>query len=197
MPEDNPYAAPQSMEPAWRGSAPPEQGGVWRSGRLLVMRRDAQLPPICIKSNEPATGWLKRKLSWHHPLVFAALLLNVLAYIILALVMRKQATIYVGLSDEHFRRRRRAIVIGWLLALSGIGLFVAGIALAANVPRGEDMVFLVFTTAMIVLVVGCVWGIRGAQIVAPKRINDSFLWLKGAAPAFLERFPDAPPDLVR
>ena len=56
MSQDNPYAAPQSMG----GDGPRlplegSSGGLWRSGPLLVMHRDARLPPFCIKTNQPAT----------------------------------------------------------------------------------------------------------------------------------------------
>src|SRR6266567_9137820 len=41
-------------------------GGVWNYGGVLVMHKQAQLPPQCIKCCAPADGPpLKRKLTWH------------------------------------------------------------------------------------------------------------------------------------
>ena len=40
--------------------------GIWRSGNLLVMRKGAQLPDRCVKTNQPAYGKrLKLLLQWH------------------------------------------------------------------------------------------------------------------------------------
>src|SRR5262245_24349515 len=41
--------------------------GIWRDGNRLVMSKDAELPYVCIKTNQPADGWLRRKLYWHSP----------------------------------------------------------------------------------------------------------------------------------
>ncbi|MCA9220159.1 MAG: hypothetical protein KDA71_07505, partial [Planctomycetales bacterium] len=59
-PGGNPYAAPRAhqqpapMQPMYT----PPQGmvGVWRYGTTLVMHKDAKLPDVCVKSNEPAHG---------------------------------------------------------------------------------------------------------------------------------------------
>jgi len=46
--EINPYASPQEAG-GYEGRTP-YGVGVWRDGRLLVMHKDAKLPPICIHS---------------------------------------------------------------------------------------------------------------------------------------------------
>ena len=50
---------------------------LYRQGNLLVFQKYAPLPNICLKSNQPATGQLKRSLSWHPPGAWFALLLGV------------------------------------------------------------------------------------------------------------------------
>jgi len=49
--------------------------GVWRSGSLLVMHRNARLPDRCVKTNSAENvRRLKRNLSWHHPGLYLWLL---------------------------------------------------------------------------------------------------------------------------
>ena len=122
MNELNPYAAPQYANEML---LPPQQqpdGGLWRFGKLLVMHKAAPLPDRCVKSNEPATRRLVRKLSWHHPAVYFALLLNLIVYVIIAMVLSKKATIHIAMSDRWFAKRRRAMFIGWGLVLASIAL---------------------------------------------------------------------------
>lgn len=98
--DDNPYKPPQVAD-AIVDAAVVENYGLWRKGNILVMHKNVQLPDRCVKSNAPTNRRLKRNLSWHHPAVFLSILISPLIYIILALILRKTANIYIGLSDEH------------------------------------------------------------------------------------------------
>src|SRR5262245_44380542 len=137
MSEINPYAAPQSDEYVVADLA--EQGGVWSDGKLLVMARPARLPDRCVKCNVPTTERLKRKLYWHHPMLFLLILISVPIYAIVAVIVQKKAVIHVGVCERHRRKRRRDIAIAWITALSGIGLFFVpfdtteGLAILAGV----------------------------------------------------------------
>lgn len=53
-------------------------------------------------------------------------------YVILALVLRKQATVYLGLCAEHFQRRRKLLAAGGVLL--AIGLVSPTVAFAADYP---------------------------------------------------------------
>src|SRR5262245_2627535 len=101
----NPYAPP--VIPA-QYIAPQQAGleGLWRRGNTLIMHKQAPLPPICVKSNQYATQWLKRNLQWHNPWIALTLLISPLIYIIVALIVTKRATINIGLTDEWMHRRR-------------------------------------------------------------------------------------------
>ena len=164
--------------------------GVWRDGNRLVMSKDAQLPYICIKTNRPATAWLRRKLYWHHPAIYLTILISIWIYVIVALIVRKKADIQVGLSAESFSRRRWSIAGGWLGFLLGAGLFVVGIA--ESRPT-NDLIFLVPAGLLIGLIAAAV-GATLASIVRPTRITDKFVWLKGAHPEFLASLPAWPGD---
>ncbi|MCA9155123.1 MAG: hypothetical protein R3C99_25070 [Pirellulaceae bacterium] len=186
----NPYAAPQAhqqpapMQPMYT----PPQGmvGVWRYGTTLVMHKDAKLPDVCVKSNEPAHGrTLKRKLHWHHPAIGLALLASPLIYIILAAVLTKRATIHIGLSDPYFKRRRLMIAAGWLISLGSLAMFILSIAL---VDRFDAAPFLIFL-GVIGIFVGLIVGTVGSRMIRPVKITDTHVHVKGCHAEFLNRFP--------
>src|SRR5579862_1250440 len=107
---------------------------VWREGNKLVVPRAWALPARCVKCNAPADPryTLDKTLYWHHPLIYLLILPGVLIYAIVAIILRKSARVQIGLCTFHGHRRRMRILIGWLMALFGIGLIIASIALSSN-----------------------------------------------------------------
>ena len=184
---DNPYKPPQVAD-AIIDAAVVESHGLWRKANMLVMHKSVELPNRCVKSNAPAKGRLKRNLSWHHPAIFLSILISLLIYIILALILRKTANIYIGLSDEWFTRRRRAIIVGWFTALSGIAMSAIGIA---SVGRNEVLGWLILV-GVLLFFFGLIWGLVRARMVSPARISDEYVWLKGVHPDFLANLPEWP-----
>lgn len=153
---------------------------IWRKDSVLVMSRQALLPDRCIKCNEPAERKLKRKLSWHHPAIYLLIFVGALVYVVLAMIMRKSATIEVGLCENHSAIRTRDIMIAWTLGL----LSIASILLAA---RLEDLTFVAIAG---VLIIACaIYGVVRVKVVTPTRIDENFIWLKGCNPRYLTAFP--------
>ena len=187
MSNANPYAAPQAAKPFVDQFAPPAQGfpGLWREGNVLVMHKLAPLPNICLKSNEPATRRLKRKLQWHHPAVFLAIIPGLLIYAIIALIVMKRATLQVPLTDEWFARRRNRMLISWGMVGLSVLLVVLGIMNADTTDWGP---FLIFGGIFLGLASAIV-GLLACRLFTPKRITDEYVWLKGVHPGFLERLP--------
>jgi len=190
MSDMNPFASPLSSEYV----LPPteqETTNQWlfRKGNLLVMHKRAMLPDRCVKSNQPAEGRrLTRKLYWHHPAIYFAILVHVFIYVILAVVLRKKATIAIGLSEEWFRKRRRAILIGWTLVLGGIAAAVAGCVTVEQHPVAGLGILL----GALVGLGGAIYGLVAARMVAAKRISDEYVWLKGVHREFLASLPAWP-----
>jgi uncharacterized membrane protein len=173
---------------------PPQwEGGLYRKGKQLVMHKRANLPDRCVKSNQPADGRrLQRNLSWYHPLIYLTLVVSPLVFIIVAYVLRKQATIHVGLSKPWFRKRRRALLIGWLMALLGLAIVVASIMMISN-PRGQTPWAGWGIPLGIVMLIGAgIYGSMASQMVSPVRITDDYVWLKGVHPDYLADLPPWP-----
>lgn len=154
---------------------------VARYGKQLVMSRDAQLPDRCVKCNSAeGVTRLQRNLYWHHPAIYLCLLLNILIYAIVAMCVRKRATISVGLCSVHRKRRRIGIAVGWLSLLFCI---LTVMALGFGVS-GWFAIFGVF-----VLLAGVITGAVMSTPVTPAKIDAEFIWLKGVDAKFLADLP--------
>ncbi len=183
----NPFASPQSGSGGYLAGPPGD--GLWRKGKLLVMDKFAPLPDRCVKSNQPAGGrTLKRNLSWHHPWVFILLLISIWVYVIVALIIRKQATIHIGLSEAWFGKRRKAMLVGWTLALLGIAAVIASFPMMERVSAAP----LLLIGGIVAFLGAAIYGLVAARMVVAARINERYVWLKGVHPDFLATLPDWP-----
>lgn len=147
------------------------------------MSQGAELPPRCVKCNVPTHLRLKRRLTWHHPAIYILIFVALLIYLIVAIIVRKAATVEMGLCDEHQAKRRRNLLITWSLVLVGIAGFVLAVML-------EDFTYLL--AGFLALVAAMIYGIVAVRIVAPSRIDDRFVWLKGVNKDYLNELPQWP-----
>lgn len=154
---------------------------IWRSHSVLVMAKQALLPDRCVKCNEPTQHTLKRNLRWHHPSIYILIAGGFLFYVILALVLGKTATVHVGLCETHVAKRKRDILITWVLVLLSFGSFYLAAAT-------EEMTLL-FAGVMLLLG-GVIYGTVKARVVAPRKIDDHYVWLTGINSNYLQQFPE-------
>ena len=155
---------------------------LWRQGQTLVMGQDAELPDRCVKCNAPANGGkLRRNLYWHHPALYLLIFLNLLIYLIVALIVRKRAKISVGTCEKHRSSRARAIAAAWIMVVVGIGMTVAGF----SAPIG----WLAFVGILVILA-GAIYGAVRSRIVTARRIDKEHVWLNGVCGPYLEDLPD-------
>lgn len=190
---ENPYQAPMVNT-----RTPPagSERGIWSDGKLLVVHKQATLPPFCVKTNQPAKKEISRTFYWHPGVVYLLILLHLFIYIVAALVVRKNHKLTVPLSAEAAAKRSSRILLGWVLALLGIGVVVFGFFIILSgqsnspyIPIGVALIVAGFVT----LIVGAVLGSRAANILAAKKITEHATWFKGADPAYVRRFPPMPP----
>ncbi|HXQ39144.1 MAG TPA: hypothetical protein VN843_34410 [Anaerolineales bacterium] len=158
-----------------------DRDSVWRKNSLLIMTRQAHLPARCIKCNDPAERKLKRNLSWHHPALYLVIFAGALFYVLVALILRKTATIEVGLCENHSAARRRDIIITWTLGLLSVGSFF----LAAQL---EDPSFA--GTGVLLILSTAIYGIVRVRVVRPTKIDENLIWLKGFDRNYLADFPE-------
>jgi hypothetical protein len=156
--------------------------GIWRSGKQLVTCLDATLPPRCVKCNAPTdTRPVTRKLYWHPPAVYLALLLNIIIYAIIAMIARKRGLAVVSICQPHRSARRNVIIISWLLVLGGIAAGITGIAEESGWIGGLGAV---------ALLGGVIYGIVRGRLIFARKIDKENMWLGGCGAEFLAEFPD-------
>ena len=154
---------------------------VWRSNAQLVMTKQASLPDRCVKCNAPTTLHLRRKLQWHHPALYLLIVISVLVYAIVAMVVRKTATVSLGLCKEHFDSRRLSMIITVLLA------FVAMLSVIAGIQFESPLMVLI---GIGMVIAAAVYGTITIRVVTPTKIDEHFVWLKGVDSTFLQEFPE-------
>lgn len=159
-------------------------GNVWRHNKDVVTLDGTELPCRCMKCNEPTNSApLKRKVSWHPPAYYLIILIALLIYVIVALIVRKQATVSVHLCDLH--RKRRMVLIGgcWGAVLLGLALVLAAISSSS----GE-----VGLVGVLLLIGGGIVGAIFGNLVKPTKIDGTTLRFRGAGAAFLDSLPEWP-----
>jgi hypothetical protein len=174
----NPYAAPKA-----KIEAVADEGlALWRDGKILVCRREAEFPGRCVKCNEPAEFEKERfKLNWHASGWYILVLLNVIIYAVIAAIVRKRATIWVGLCESHKRRRMLSRVIGWGGFAAIIAFFFLGISRDMGwMAAAAGLAFLPWAFASVLL---------SPQIRAA-RIDKEVLRVRGCGRDFLDTLPE-------
>ena len=163
---------------------PPQFGEVWQKGSTMEFSKNAMLPDRCVKCNAFVDGSrLTKKLSWHHPAIYLLIFAGFLVYLIVALILSKRATVELGICEEHRRKRRYGMMVGWMLFLGGIMGAIIGIS--------SDYIG-VMTIGFLLIPVGLVWLILAARFVNVKKIDDRFVWLKGINREYLATLPAWP-----
>jgi len=179
------YASPPAagivLEDGYVLPPPPTIGAVWRDKSTLVMTKEASLPDRCVKCNASANGLrLKRRLSWHHPVLYLLIFVALLIYVILAAILSKRATVYIGLCAEHFQRRRKLLAAGWVLL--AIGLISPVVAFSYDYPG-------VGLLGALLLIIAIIWLVLVARVVTVKKIDDRLVWLNGINSNYLAQLP--------
>jgi len=171
----NPFAPPKaSLEPG-------SHQGCWAEDKLLIARPNTVLPPRCVKCNQPAElPMKKRNFRWHHPAYYLLVLVNILIYVIVAVVVQKQAKVTVGLCRFHRRRRFQTLLACWLAFLFGIVLIIASAIYHFD--------FLIIP-GVILIPVGLIFAVLFSRLLTPVGIDKSQVRLKGCGKAFLESLP--------
>jgi hypothetical protein len=173
---ENPFAPPTAALGVGRAD-----GSSWRDGKVLVTLRDAELPPCCVKCGQPVVEMKRRSFYWHHPALYLIALCALLVYLIVAIIVRRKATVTLGLCAEHRRRRRMGIAVGWGSALAGIALAITGGSLESCG---------LMSAGLLIFLGGIIAGMFMARVLYPERIDKDFARLKGCGEAFLAMLPE-------
>jgi hypothetical protein len=173
------YAIPQSG--TVRMNPQSQTHGIWRKDSILVFQKFALLPDRCIKCNQPTGGLrVNKKVSWHNPWLALLIFAGFLVYAVVALVVRKSASLSLGFCEFHKSQRTKMLVAGWLLFILSLVVFVAAIA-AEQAPLAYMGVAL--------LLAAVVAATMGGRFIQVKKIDSDYVWLKAIHPQYLDQFP--------
>ncbi len=154
--------------------------GVWREGNLIVFKLGSVLPGRCLRTNATVSGPKKRvTLHWHPTWVFALVTVHVLLYLIVAKCLRRSIMLEIAMSPEMIRRRNRLYLTGGVLILSGFFEFLLGTMRGSGDVLQILVGFVAFLTGIIVTAIA-------GQTLTIQRMEDDYVWLKGASPAYLK-----------
>jgi hypothetical protein len=170
------------------GVGPSRESGIWRDGNQLVMTRDAELPYVCIKTNRPADVWLPRTVSWYPKWTLVLLPLGLLVWLIVAGVLRRQATIRVGLCESRRVGRVWTIVLAWGGVVLSLGLLILGAILEKRQPEAVWLI----PVGIVLFFGSAIVGATLPTIVSAAYLTEDHIWLKGVHPDYLARFPEFP-----
>ncbi len=123
----------------------------------------------------------RQKLTWHPPAWYLLILLAVLLYAIVAMIVRKTATIEIGLCERHQKRVLWGRIVGWG-GFAAMLLLGFGAATQDSSAFGAALAILVLPWLIATIVLN--------RLVVPKRIDDRYVRLTGCGPAFLASLPD-------
>lgn len=179
----NPYAPPQSGNPVTASG-----GDCYRRGKLLIVPRESA-PYVpndsCIKCGQPATKLLPRNFYWHHPLLYILIFAYLLPYLLVAIIVRKQMRITVGLCVRHQAVRRWWIASAWLLLLLSIGFKYQSFS-----TRGEFSIWFLLGglgCLLLSLITAC---IASNLTIRPRRITETEGHFAGAGEGYLQQYPE-------
>jgi hypothetical protein len=168
----NPYASPQ--EAGGYEERTPYGIGVWRDGCMLVMHKEARLPPICIHSGHPATAIEAYEVAWHAAGRF----------------LPEKKSLPIPLCDKRFgdyaRLHSRTTNAGWLLAAASLGTFFA----ASN--EGAVAAFVLTVAALLALCAVTLWLHAYWTFGHPLSVawsSGDYLWLRDVHGRMLQHVP--------
>jgi len=153
-----------------------------REGSLLVVPRDAKLPPYCVKCGQPAEKYIRKTFGWHQPWLYLLIFLGVLLYAIVATIVMKRQRVEVPLCATHRKRRTGFLLAGWLLLAGFIPLGV----IVGSLGPGDDMAGVGFLVGFVAFIASLVFFVLGARLLVPKNIDDYQATFAGASPVFLQ-----------
>jgi hypothetical protein len=166
--------------------------GAWAHGSLLIVSRDAVLPPCCVKCGRPADAKrLRRRFSWHPPWVYVFVLIGLLIYVILAAVLSKRTVLQLPLCSTHLEKYKMLKMAAIVLLLGSIPeMILAGSLLP------ENYIGWGIAAGFIALIAGLMCWILFNGVLRINRIDEHYGYFSKASDGLLAHLPPPPPGMM-
>jgi hypothetical protein len=169
--------------------------------RLHVQQADGGLPMVCMRCGEPATIVKTKKMSYYPRWLLVFVLAGapgIVILVILALILRKRATLQAPLCDRHQGHWTIRTAISWTAAIAvvlvGIASVVLLILLEENAgPRNADIFALFLCVGGVIVFVGLLilLAILQNTAIRPDDITRTHILLNGVSDAFVTAVEEA------
>ena len=161
--------------------------GIYRDAKNLIVTRGAELPLICVRCGQPATGGrLLKKFYWHERWIFLLLIPGIIWYVIAALLMRKRMDLAVPLCAEH-RMRYQNMRLASILMMIGSSIFV----IASFFVSADNLIYPMLAFFLLLLAGFITWLVAGL-FLTPKFMDSSIGVFSGPGEQFLAQLPPKP-----
>ena len=171
-------------------NAAPETPGVFRDGKNVIVKRGAQLPPICLRCGQPANGGLlNKKYYWHERWIFLLLIPGIIFYAIAALIVRKSMDLAVPLCVQH-RFRYQQLRMAAISMMIGSTIFV----ILSFFVSADNLIYSMLAF-FVLLLAGFITFLVAGLFLTPKFIDASLGVFSGPGEQFLVQLPPKPPSL--
>jgi hypothetical protein len=161
--------------------------GIYRDAKNLIVTRGAELPLICVRCGQPATGGrLLKKFYWHERWIFLLLIPGIIWYVIAALLIRKRMDLAVPLCAEH-RMRYQNMRLASILMMIGSSIFV----IASFFVSADNLIYPTLAFFLLLLAGFITWLVAGL-FLTPKFMDSSIGVFSGPGEQFLAQLPPKP-----
>src|SRR5580704_6198649 len=164
--------------------------GIYRDAKNLIVTRGAELPLICVRCGQPATGGrLLKKFYWHERWIFLLLIPGIIWYVIAALLIRKRMDLAVPLCAEH-RMRYQNMRLASILMMIGSSIFV----IASFFVSADNLIYPMLAFFLLLLAGFITWLVAGL-FLTPKFMDSSIGVFSGPGEQFLAQLPPKPESM--
>ena len=167
----NPYASPTTTSPDGTGPGV----GVWRDGPLLVFHLHASLPLRCVYTNEPCDLRRTQSLSYTEPWK----------------PIPKAARFDYGVASNVESQDSRKKTIAGICFILSAAICIGIVNLAGPNSAAQEWLHWPLLVFGLIGFISLVFVVNKKQLKYA-RFEKSYLWLKGAGPAFLDSLPEWP-----
>lgn len=156
--------------------------GPWRERKALIFHEGAELPKRCLRCNAPAEHSITKKLSHvSHWLLLLVLfgLPGILIYLIVAVFVRRRATVSVYLCDRHRKRRSFLLTANWIF----FSLLLVSMILCSQLMASSEF-FTYFALWILGFLASAIIALR-IQMFRVQKIENGMVRAGGAGRPFL------------
>jgi len=164
-------------------------GEVFREGSTIICLNGTTLPARCILcGGEGAGAPIRLTVTWDSSFRLTR---------VSTLELRQKAFVHAFLCARHRLIWSRARLFGGLGALAGIAFMGAGMALgvlseSSNIPVYTPHGIALTIAGFATVIVSMFFFTLRSRTLACRRIQEGYLYMEGAAEAFLESLPELP-----